>query len=262
MEEDTGKTVHGGATGRIGGADYALEDYNRAGVPLVEVVSEPDIRTPEEARAYLTELRATLESLGVSDVRMEEGSLRCDANISLRRRGDHEFGTKIEVKNLNSIRSLYRALRYEQERQVAALTGGEPLIQETRHWDENKGVTTHGRSKEYAFDYRYFPEPDLAPLEPDPEWIEKLRADLPELPAARRARFAGPVRAGPQPVGHAHRGCALGVVLRAGRLGRRVAQGRGELDDGRPRRAPERVAPAAGRRERDALARRRIGQAP
>ena len=189
MEEDTGKTVHGGATGRIGGADYALEDYNRAGVPLVEVVSEPDIRTPEEARAYLTELRATLESLGVSDVRMEEGSLRCDANISLRRRGDHEFGTKIEVKNLNSIRSLYRALRYEQERQVAALTGGEPLIQETRHWDENKGVTTHGRSKEYAFDYRYFPEPDLAPLEPDPEWIEKLRADLPELPAARRARF-------------------------------------------------------------------------
>jgi aspartyl-tRNA(Asn)/glutamyl-tRNA(Gln) amidotransferase subunit B len=189
LEEDTGKTAHAGATGRIGGADYALEDYNRAGVPLVEVVSEPDMRTPEEARAYFTELRATLESLGVSDVRMEEGSLRCDANISVRATGDPELGTKVEIKNLNSIRSIYLALGFERDRQVEALERGEKLIQETRHWEENRGVTTHGRSKEYAFDYRYFPEPDLAPVEPDPEWIEKLRAELPELPASRRRRF-------------------------------------------------------------------------
>jgi aspartyl-tRNA(Asn)/glutamyl-tRNA(Gln) amidotransferase subunit B len=190
LEEDTGKTTHAGATGRIAGAEYALEDYNRAGVPLVEVVSEPDMRTPEEARAYLMELRAVLESLGVSDVRMEEGSLRCDTNISLRPFGSKELGTKIEVKNLNSVRSVYRALLFEEQRQRAALEAGQALVQETRHWDENKGVTTPGRSKEYASDYRYFPEPDLAPIEPDAEWIEKLRADLPELPAARRRRIA------------------------------------------------------------------------
>ncbi|HEX2069010.1 MAG TPA: Asp-tRNA(Asn)/Glu-tRNA(Gln) amidotransferase subunit GatB [Actinomycetota bacterium] len=189
LEEDTGKTVHGGATGRIAEASYALEDYNRAGVPLVEVVSEPDMRTPEEARAYFTELRAVLEALGVSDVRMEEGSLRCDANISVRPQGQTEFGTKIEIKNLNSIRSLYQALKFEDERLKTALSAGEPVIQATRHWDENRGLTTHGRSKEFAFDYRYFPEPDLAPIEPDAEWIEKLRASLPELPAAKRQRF-------------------------------------------------------------------------
>jgi aspartyl-tRNA(Asn)/glutamyl-tRNA(Gln) amidotransferase subunit B len=189
MEEDTGKTTHAGTTGRIHGAEYALEDYNRAGVPLVEVVSEPDIRNPEQARAYLTELRSTLESLGVSDVRMEEGSLRCDANISLRPVGQQELGTKVEIKNLNSIRSLERALRFEQTRQADALTRGERLVQETRHWDENRGVTSSMRSKEFAFDYRYFPEPDLSPLEPDPEWVERLRSELPELPAARRARF-------------------------------------------------------------------------
>jgi aspartyl-tRNA(Asn)/glutamyl-tRNA(Gln) amidotransferase subunit B len=188
LEEDTGKTFHAGATGRIAEADYALEDYNRAGVPLVEVVSEPDMRTAEEARAYLTELRGTLEALGVSDVRMEEGSLRCDANISIRRQGEG-FGTKVEIKNLNSIRSLHRALRYEEERQRTATLDGTRLIQETRHWDEDRGVTSSLRSKEYAFDYRYFPEPDLAPIEPDPERIEKLRAQLPELPSARRRRF-------------------------------------------------------------------------
>src|SRR5438105_8877691 len=189
LEEDTGKTTHAGATGRIAEADYALEDYNRAGVPLVEVVSEPDMRTPEEARAYLTELRATLEALGVSDVRMAEGSLRCDANISVRPAGADTYGTKVEIKNLNSIRSLERALRFESERQRAALAEGQPLVQETRHWDENRGVTSSMRSKEFAFDYRYFPEPDLSPLEPDLEWIEKLGAELPELPAARRRRF-------------------------------------------------------------------------
>ncbi|MGH2662560.1 MAG: Asp-tRNA(Asn)/Glu-tRNA(Gln) amidotransferase subunit GatB [Actinomycetota bacterium] len=190
LEEDTGKTVHAGATGRIAEAEYALEDYNRAGVPLVEVVSEPDIRSSEEARAYLQELRALLEALGVSDVRMEEGSLRCDANVSVRPRGNPEYGVKVEVKNMNSIRSVERAVRYEAERQREALDRGEALVQETRHWDEGQGVTLPLRSKEYAFDYRYFPEPDLSPVEPDPEWIEKLRAELPELPAARQARFA------------------------------------------------------------------------
>jgi aspartyl-tRNA(Asn)/glutamyl-tRNA(Gln) amidotransferase subunit B len=189
MEEDTGKTTHAGSTGRIGQADYALVDYNRAGVPLVEIVSEPDMRTPEEARTYLTELRAMLEALGVSDVRMEEGSLRCDANISTRRVGDNGLGTKVEVKNLNSIRSLERALRHEEERQRGALERGEALVQETRHFDEERGSTHTLRSKEEAFDYRYFPEPDLPPLEPDRTWVEELRASLPELPAARRTRY-------------------------------------------------------------------------
>jgi aspartyl-tRNA(Asn)/glutamyl-tRNA(Gln) amidotransferase subunit B len=189
MEEDTGKTTHAGATGRIAQAEYALVDYNRAGVPLVEVVSEPDIRSPEEARDYFLELRATLEALDVSDVRMEEGSLRCDANISVRPAGSTEYGTKVEIKNLNSVRSLERALKHEQERQTAALAGGDRVIQETRHFDEGEGVTYTLRSKEEAFDYRYFPEPDLPPLEPDTEWVGKIRASLPELPAARRARF-------------------------------------------------------------------------
>jgi aspartyl-tRNA(Asn)/glutamyl-tRNA(Gln) amidotransferase subunit B len=189
LEEDTGKTLHVGATGRIAEAEYALEDYNRAGVPLVEVVSEPDMRSPEEARAYVTELRALLEALGVSDVRMEEGSFRCDANISVRPAGSPGYGVKVEIKNMNSVRSVERALRYEADRQRQALESGEPLVQETRHWDEDKGVTLPLRSKEYAFDYRYFPEPDLAPLEPDQDWIERLRRELPELPAARRRRF-------------------------------------------------------------------------
>jgi len=189
MEEDTGKTTHVGAGGRIGQAEYALVDYNRAGVPLVECVSEPDMRSAEEARAYLIELRATLEALDVSDVRMEEGSLRCDANISTRRLGETELGTKVEIKNLNSVRSLERALRYEEERQRAALERGEPLVQETRHFDEETGATHTLRSKEEAFDYRYFPEPDLPPLEPDRAWVKGLEAELPELPAARRERY-------------------------------------------------------------------------
>ena len=189
MEEDTGKTTHGSASGRIHEADFALVDYNRAGVPLVEVVSEPDIRSAEEAGVYLRELRATLEALGVSDVRMEEGSLRCDANISTRRAGTEDLGVKVEIKNLNSIRSLERALRFEEERQRSALRAGEPIVQETRHWDEDRGSTHTLRSKEEAFDYRYFPEPDLPPLEPDVAWVEEIRASLPELPAARRARY-------------------------------------------------------------------------
>jgi aspartyl-tRNA(Asn)/glutamyl-tRNA(Gln) amidotransferase subunit B len=189
MEEDTGKTTHVGAGGRIGQAEYALVDYNRAGVPLVECVSEPDLRSAEEARAYFVGLRATLEALDVSDVRMEEGSLRCDANISTRRTGETELGTKVEIKNLNSVRSLERALRYEEERQRTALERGEPLVQETRHFDEETGATHTLRSKEEAFDYRYFPEPDLTPLEPDRAWVKVLEAELPELPAARRERY-------------------------------------------------------------------------
>jgi len=189
MEEDTGKTTHAGATGRIHDADYALVDFNRAGVPLVECVSEPDMRSPDEAVAYLRTLRVTLESLGVSDVRMEEGSLRCDANISLRPEGTTEFGTKVEIKNMNSVRSLEAALRYEQKRQAAAPDAGERLTQETRHWNEDEQRTTSMRSKEEAFDYRYFPEPDIPPLEPGSEWVDEIRASLPELPAARRERY-------------------------------------------------------------------------
>ena len=191
MEEDTGKTSHVGAGGRIGQAEYALVDYNRAGVPLVECVSEPDMRSAEEARAYFTELRATLEALDVSDVRMEEGSLRCDANISTRREGETALGTKVEIKNLNSVRSLERALRFEEERQRNALEHGEPLVQETRHFDEETGATHTLRSKEEAFDYRYFPEPDLPPLEPDRAWVEGLRGALPMLPAALRSLYVG-----------------------------------------------------------------------
>jgi aspartyl-tRNA(Asn)/glutamyl-tRNA(Gln) amidotransferase subunit B len=190
MEEDTGKTTHAGRSGRIGQADYALVDYNRAGVPLVEVVSEPDLRSPEEARAYFLELRATLESLGVSDVRMEEGSLRCDANISTRRSGETALGTKVEIKNLNSVRSLERALRYEEQRQRAALEGGEAIVQETRHFEEERGTTHTLRSKEEAFDYRYFPEPDLPPLAPEAAWVQEIRGALPELPGTRRERYA------------------------------------------------------------------------
>ncbi len=189
MEEDTGKTTHGSASGRIHEADYALVDYNRAGVPLVEIVSEPDMRSAQEAGAYLRTLRSTVEALGVSDVRMEEGSLRCDANVSVRPRGSSEFGVKVEIKNMNSVRSLERAIRYEEERQREAVRAGEALVQETRHWNEDTGVTTSMRSKEEAFDYRYFPEPDLPLLAPEPEWVERLRSELPELPAASVQRL-------------------------------------------------------------------------
>jgi aspartyl-tRNA(Asn)/glutamyl-tRNA(Gln) amidotransferase subunit B len=189
MEEDTGKTTHGSTSGRIHDADHALVDYNRAGVPLVECVSEPDLRSPVEAAAYLRELRGLLEALDVSDVRMEEGSLRCDANISLRPKGAQELGTKVEIKNMNSVRSLERALTHEVERQTRALEAGETLVQETRHWDEDSGTTKTLRSKEEAFDYRYFPEPDIPALEPEATWIDEIRGAIEELPAARRARF-------------------------------------------------------------------------
>jgi aspartyl-tRNA(Asn)/glutamyl-tRNA(Gln) amidotransferase subunit B len=189
MEEDTGKTAHGSASGRIHQAEHALIDYNRAGVPLVECVSEPDLRSAAEAGAYLRELRALLASLDVSDVRMEEGSLRCDANVSVRPAGADTLGVKVEIKNMNSVRSLERALAYEAQRQIAALEAGDPLVQETRHWDEDSGTTKTMRSKEEAFDYRYFPEPDIPALEPDEAWIAEVRASLPELPRARRTRY-------------------------------------------------------------------------
>jgi aspartyl-tRNA(Asn)/glutamyl-tRNA(Gln) amidotransferase subunit B len=189
MEEDTGKTTHGSVSGRIHDADSAVIDFNRAGVPLAECVSEPDMRTPEEAGAYLRELRATLEALDVSDVRMEEGSLRCDANISMRPAGAEALGTKVEIKNMNSIRSLERALAFEIERQATALEAGGSIVQETRHWDEDSGTTRSMRSKEEAFDYRYFPEPDIPALEPDRTWVKELQGALPELPRARRRRY-------------------------------------------------------------------------
>jgi len=194
LEEDTGKSLHvGGATGRIHGADYSLVDYNRAGIPLVEVVTKPIPGTgglaPVVARAYVTELRDLLRSLGVSDVRMEEGSLRCDVNTSLAPIGRAEWGTRTETKNVNSLRSVERAVRFEIERQAAVLDAGLKVMQETRHFHEDKGTTTSGRSKEEAQDYRYFPEPDLVPIAPPPEWVEELRASLPELPAARLIRL-------------------------------------------------------------------------
>jgi aspartyl-tRNA(Asn)/glutamyl-tRNA(Gln) amidotransferase subunit B len=189
LEEDTGKSQHVGVGGRIHDADFSLVDYNRAGVPLLEIVSEPDIRSAEQAKRYVEELRATLLAVGVSDVKMEEGSLRIDANVSVRAPGASEFGTRAEIKNLNSLRSLLRAIDYEAERQWALTEAGEKVVQETRHWDEEQGRTISGRSKEEAHDYRYFPEPDLVPVEPTQEMRDRVRAAMPELPGAKRARY-------------------------------------------------------------------------
>src|SRR3954451_16649806 len=193
LEEDTGKTLHvGGATGRIHGATESLVDYNRAGIPLVEIVTKPvpgiGAKAPEVARAYVAELRDIIRSLGVSDVRMEQGSLRCDVNTSLNRPGE-EWGTRTETKNVNSLRSVERAVRSEIIRQSGLLGAGVRIVQETRRSQEDTGGTRSGRSKEEATDYRYFPEPDLVPMAPDPEWVEQLRKSLPELPAARRVRL-------------------------------------------------------------------------
>jgi aspartyl-tRNA(Asn)/glutamyl-tRNA(Gln) amidotransferase subunit B len=204
MEEDTGKSLHiGGATGRIHGADHSLVDYNRAGIPLVEIVTKPLVgageRAPQVARAYVSTLRDLLKALQVSDVRMEQGSLRCDANVSLRLKaaeGDDQaaqnaipLGTRTETKNVNSLRSVERAIRYEITRHAAVLNGGASILQETRHWQEDTGVTTSGRVKSDADDYRYFPEPDLVPVAPTRERVEELRATMPEPPAERRRRL-------------------------------------------------------------------------
>jgi aspartyl-tRNA(Asn)/glutamyl-tRNA(Gln) amidotransferase subunit B len=191
MEEDAGKSMHmgGGGGGRVHGSDYSLIDFNRAGVPLVEIVSRPDIRTSEQARQYVTELRAILLAIDASDAKMEEGSMRVDANVSVHRPGT-PFGTRCEIKNVNSVRSIGRAIEYEARRQIDLLESGEKIRQETRHWDEGDGRTHTLRSKEDADDYRYFLEPDLVPLAPSAEWIAEVRAALPMLPAARRALLA------------------------------------------------------------------------
>ena len=186
LEEDVAKLLHRTAND---GEDYSLVDVNRSGVPLMEIVGEPDLRSPEEARQYLIKLRSILQYLGVSTGNMEEGSFRCDANISIRSEGSAELGPKVEVKNMNSFRAVYLAMEYEAKRQRKAFSEGKKLVQETRGWVEEKGKTVAQRSKEYAHDYRYFPEPDLPPLAISREWVEEIRAELPELPEDRRDRF-------------------------------------------------------------------------
>ena len=187
MEEDAGKLVHSGET--ISTSDFSAVDYNRAGVPLIEIVSEPDMRSAQEARAYMEQLKAILEYTDVCDCKMQEGSLRCDANISIMPEGAKEFGTRAEIKNLNSFRALERAIEYEVERQKEIIEDGGHVVQETRTWDDANGVTLSMRSKEEAHDYRYFPDPDLVPINLDDAWIEEIRQGLPELPAARKARL-------------------------------------------------------------------------
>ncbi len=195
MEEDAGKLTHiGGATGRIQGAEYSLVDYNRAGVPLVEIVTKPVLgagaEAPELAAAYVRSIRDIVKAMNVSDARMERGNVRCDANVSLRPIGSEKLGTRTETKNVNSLRSIERAVRYEIQRQAAILAKGGTITQETRHWHEDRGATSSGRPKSDADDYRYFPEPDLVPVQPSAEWIESIRATLPENPAERRKRLA------------------------------------------------------------------------
>jgi aspartyl-tRNA(Asn)/glutamyl-tRNA(Gln) amidotransferase subunit B len=194
MEEDTGKSLHvGGATGRIHGADHSLVDYNRAGIPLIEIVTRPILgageRAPEVAKAYVAQLRELIVALGVSEARMDQGNLRADVNLSLAPKGGGTLGTRTETKNVNSFRSVERAVRYEMQRHAAILSGGGTILQETRHWHEDTGITTSGRVKSDAEDYRYFPEPDLVPVAPSREWVEELRGTLPENPTVRRARL-------------------------------------------------------------------------
>ncbi len=188
MEEDAGKLVHAGSD-RLSGSAYSLVDYNRAGVPLIEIVSEPDLRSGQEAAEYVQELRRIMRYLGISDGNMQEGSLRCDVNISVRPVGQKKFGTKVEIKNMNSFNAIQKAIEYEIERQIAAIQAGEPIIQETRLWEEGSQRTISMRSKEGSSDYRYFPEPDLAPIEVSDEQLQKWRAELPELPASKRRRY-------------------------------------------------------------------------
>lgn len=188
LEEDAGKLVHAGADG-LAGSSYSLVDLNRAGTPLLEIVSEPDMRSPQEAREYMEELRNIVRYVGVCDGNLEEGSMRCDANISIMPKGSKEFGTRAEIKNVNSFKALERALEYEIDRQIELVEDGEEVIQETRLWDDNAGVTRSMRGKEDAHDYRYFPEPDLMPLEISDEWIDRVRATMPELPEQKRQRY-------------------------------------------------------------------------
>lgn len=188
LEEDAGKLVHSGADG-IAGSNYSLVDLNRAGTPLLEIVSEPDMRSSDEAKAYVEELRNILRYIGVCDGNLEEGSMRCDANISVMLKGANEFGTRAEIKNVNSFRALQRAIEFEIERQIELVEEGEKVVQETRLWDDNSGETRSMRSKEDAHDYRYFPEPDLMPLEISQEWIERVKSTMPELPRHKKERY-------------------------------------------------------------------------
>ncbi len=189
MEEDAGKLLHLTRTGQIGEAESSLVDYNRAGVPLIEIVSEPDIRTSEEAYLYLTALKTIMRYIDVSDCNMEEGSLRCDANISVRKKGDEKLGVKVEIKNMNSFKNVQKALDYEAQRQIKMMENNEKIIQETRLWDTNKEMTFSMRSKEESHDYRYFPEPDLPPMEINQELIEDIKREIPELPQEKFNRF-------------------------------------------------------------------------
>ncbi len=188
LEEDAGKLVHAGSAG-IYGSSYSLVDLNRAGTPLLEIVSEPDMRTSDEAREYMEELRNILRYIGVCDGNLEEGSMRCDANISIRPKGQKEFGTRAEIKNVNSFKALQRAIEYEFERQIELVEDGKEVVQETRLWDDAKGITSSMRGKEDAHDYRYFPEPDLMPLEISREWVDRVKATMPELPAQKLKRY-------------------------------------------------------------------------
>ncbi len=220
IEEDTGKTTHIGTSGRISGADYSLVDYNRAGVPLIEIVSKPEIRTIEQAKAYVSELRGIILALEISDAKMEEGSIRVDANVSVREIGENDLRTRCEIKNVNSLKSLGRAIDYEANRHIDLYKNGESPRQETRHWDENAGRTRSGRSKEDAEDYRYFPEPDLVPLNPSEETITKIDQEMPELPSKRREKLANLTGVKPSDVAllveRNHDVFALDVIERGG----------------------------------------------
>ena len=236
LEEDTGKTVHVGGGGRIHEAAYSLVDYNRAGVPLIEIVGAPDLRSADEARAYVGELRAILVAIGASDGKMEEGSMRVDCNVSVRPEGSQQLGTRCEVKNINSLRSLGRAIDYEARRQIDLVDAGEVVAQQTRHWDEDHGRTHTLRSKEEAFDYRYFPEPDLVPVDPPEAWVTEIANALPLLPGARRKRLAE--AAGTTPAGAAltvERGLddlALAAIAEGAEAARVLIHAENNLADG------------------------------
>ena len=236
LEEDTGKTVHVGGGGRIHEAAYSLVDYNRAGVPLIEIVGAPDLRSADDARAYVGELRAILMAIGASDGKMEEGSMRVDCNVSVRPEGSQQLGTRCEVKNINSLRSLGRAIDYEARRQIDLIDAGEVVAQQTRHWDEDHGRTHTLRSKEEAFDYRYFPEPDLVPVDPPEAWVTEIANALPLLPGARRKRLAE--AAGTTPAGAAltvERGLddlALAAIAEGAEAARVLIHAENNLADG------------------------------
>jgi aspartyl-tRNA(Asn)/glutamyl-tRNA(Gln) amidotransferase subunit B len=249
MEEDTGKNTHVGTSGRIHGAEYSLVDFNRAGIPLIEIVTKPVPGTgalaPEVAKAYVTALRDILRTLGVSDVRMEQGSLRCDVNTSLQPIGSEEWGTRTETKNVNSLRSVERAVRSEMIRQAGLLDVGTRIKQETRHFSETTGDTRPGRSKEEATDYRYFPEPDLVPVAPDADWIERLRAGLPELPAARRARIVASLGLSNDEIGQMANAGVVDLVGETVELGAPAAEARNWWQGYLAQKANERDADAA-----------------